>query len=285
MSALLLKSPASVGDIKGDFNENDGSSYLAPPQGADTLRAETPHGFFEVLKNQSGDLSFLRFECRATSTADARDRFQIAALPFLDKLSFIANCPLVVGTTRIDDRQNQCTTLQYISPYRKAIVNPHRATIYAEMAPVYAMYREAKNSNSDFYKFLCYYKLLEGMFAHLRANTFKLAKERGITIDTVKDTVPDSEYIPEPFTQYAGKSVKGFFDSVMTPEFRNAVAHFVSDDGFVLNMSSPAHIDRFSNILFISELCARQTIDNQERLLAQLYGATADTPALQRPNV
>jgi hypothetical protein len=285
VSALLLKSPASIGDIKGDFNANDGGSYLAPPQGAETLRAETPHGSFEVLKNQSGELSFLRFTCRATSTSDARDRFQLAALPFLDRLSFIANCPLVVGTTRIEDRHNQCTTLQYISPYRKAIVNPHRATIYPEMAPVYAMYREAQNSHSDFYKFLCYYQILEGMFAHLRANTFKLAMERNITMDTVRDTVPDSEHIPEPFRQYTGKSVKSFFDSVMTPEFRNAVAHFVTDDGSVLNMSCPAHIDRYSNILFISELCVREAIDNQEHLLGQLYGATADTPAEEGPEV
>ncbi|MDW3686156.1 hypothetical protein RA280_31335 [Cupriavidus sp. CV2] len=285
VSALLLKSPASTGNIKGDFNENDGGSYLTPPQGTETLQAETLHGSFEVLKNHSGELSFLRFTCRATSISDARDRFQLAALPFLDKLSFIANCPLVVGPTRIEDRQNQCTTLEYISPYRKATINPHRATIYPEMAPVYAMYREAQNSHSDFYKFLCYYKLLEGMFAHLRANTFKLARERNITIDTVKDAVPASEHIPEMFRQYAGKSVKSFFDSVMTPEFRNAVAHFVTDDGSVLNMSSPAHVDRYSNILFISELCVRETIDNQEHLLGQLYGASADTPAQKGPEV
>jgi len=277
--ALLLKSPAATGDIKGNFKENDGGSYLAPPQNAETLRIETPGGSVEVLKNKSGELSFLRFTCRATSTSDARDRFQLAALPFLDKLSFIANCPLVVGSIRIEDRHSQCTALQYISPYRKTIVNPHGATIYPEMAPVYAMYREAQNSHSDFYKFLCYYKLLEGMFAHLRANTFKVARERNIRIDTIKDTVPDSEHISEPFKQYARTSVKSFFDSVMTPEFRNAIAHFMTDDGSVLNMSSPAHIDRYSNILFISELCVRETINNQEHLLGQLYGASTGTPA------
>ncbi len=271
VSARLSKTPPLTDGIDGAFSENDGGSYFLPAVGADGLRAQTSFGTFEVKKNRSGELSFMQLVCLATSVSDARRIFQLAALPFLDRLAYIANCPVVVAATRIEDRGNQCTTLDYISPYRTVHINSHAATIHPEMAPVYAMYREAQNSHSDFYKFLCYYKILEGILGRLRADTFKAAKDRGITLQKTKDVVPETNNIPEKFKEYVGNSVKIFFDSVMTPEFRNAVAHFVTDDGAVLNMSSPAHIESYSSILIISELCAREVIKNHEKLVAELH--------------
>ena len=48
--------------------------------------------------------------------------------------------------------------------------------LFGEMKPVYAMYREGKNSNSCFYGFLCYYKIMEGLLGGMRANAFARAK-------------------------------------------------------------------------------------------------------------
>ncbi|HDR9101592.1 TPA: hypothetical protein QDA86_004991 [Burkholderia vietnamiensis] len=270
VSARLSKTPPSTEQIMGNFDENDGDSYLTAPHDAVMLRAETSEGTFEAKKNRLGELSLVEFTCRATSVSDARSKFQLAVLPFLDKLAYEANCPIFVATTRIEDRQNQCTTVDCTWPYRKAIVNPHEAAIYPEMKPVYAMYREAQNSHSDFYKFLCYYKILEGIFRHIRINTFRTARENGVVLQRIRDMVPQSAEIPEEFRQYSGTPLQSFFDSVMTPEFRNALAHFAEDDGAVLDMSSPDHIKRYSGILFIAELCAREAIKNQEHLSRDL---------------
>jgi methylamine utilization protein MauJ len=51
--------------------------------------------------------------------------------------------------------------------------------LFGEMKPVYAMYREAKNTDSDFYKFLCCYKIMEGLLGKMLANAFARAKTAG----------------------------------------------------------------------------------------------------------
>ena len=82
--------------------------------------------------------------------------------------------------------------------------------------------------------------------------------------------MPASEHIPAGYRAYVGKSVKAFFDDVMTPRFRNAVAHFVTDDGAILNMSATEHVDSYAEILFVSELCVRTVIHSHESLLKAL---------------
>ena len=97
-------------------------------------------------------------------------------------------------------------------------------------------------------------------------------KQAGIEPQKPKDIVPYSSDVPASFRAYVGKSVKEFFDAVLTPrEFRNAVAHFVTDEGGFLNMSDPVHIDKYSEILLVCELCARVVISSHESLLQSLH--------------
>ena len=222
---------------------------------------------FEIKKNNNGEMSLVQFECTATSTTDARMKFQSVVLPFLDYLSYLANCPVVVAMLRVKDLKNDSTTYRYVSPYRKATVNPYTNILFSELAPVYAMYREAKNSNSDFYEFLCYYKIVEGLLGTLRANVFSRARGAGITLKRTKEVLPDSEHLPNRYRAHVGKPIKAFFDEVMTPQFRNAVAHFATGDGTILNMSAPEHIDNYAEILFVCELCVRTVIQSHETLL------------------
>lgn len=56
----------------------------------------------------------------------------------------------------------------------------------------------------------------------------------------------------------------------MTTQFRNAVAHFITDDGAVLNLSSPVESNRYSNILYVSELCVRTVVETHETWLREL---------------
>lgn len=229
---------------------------------------------FELRKNENGELSFVEFECVATGPAEARSKFFAAALPFLDHLSYVVNCPVEVATIRIEDGKNEITHLECVIPFKRATVNPHESLLYNEMIPVYAMYREAKNSHSDFYRFLCYYKILEGLLGSMRARVYRLAREHNTTLEAGRERVPGedvAQYIPEAYRGNVGTPIKAFFDEVLTPQFRNAVAHFMTDDGGVLNMSNPAHIARYADIQYISELCCRQVIRSHETLLAAIY--------------
>jgi len=273
VSGLLSKSPPAAENIKGDFGVNDGSSYLVLPDHAVMSRVRCAEGIFEIKKNSSGEKSLVEFECIATNPTEARRKFQTAVLPFLDYLSYLANCPVVVAMLRVEDPKNDRISMEYISPYRKTTVNPHIANLFVELAPVYAMYREAKNSHSDFYKFLCYYKILEGLLGKLRANVFSSARAEHIELRRPKETVPASADIPSRYQAYVGTPIKAFFDGVLTPQFRNAVAHFITDDGGILNMSSPEHVDSYAEVLFILELCVRTVIESHETLLSNLQGS------------
>jgi hypothetical protein len=270
VTALLSKAPPVAENIKGDFGAEDGGSYLLLPEGVALGRIRCTEGMFEFKKNSKGEKSLVQFECTATSTTEARKNFCSAVLPFVDYLSYVANCPIVLATLRIDDPKNERTVIEYVSPYRQATFNAHISVLYAEMAPVYAMYREAKNSHSDFYTFLCYYKLLEGLLGTLRANVFLRARDKGVTLERTREKVPASEHIASRYQAHMGKPIKAFFDDILTPQFRNAVAHFVTDDGAILNMSASEHIDNYAEILFVSELCVREVIQSHESLLKAL---------------
>lgn len=268
----LSKNPPATGDVKGDFGAQDGGSYLTLPDNAELIRVQTSQGTFEIKKNSSGEKSLIEFKCTARSHLEARRKFQTAVLPFLDHLSYMADCPVVIATLRIEDPKNYRVSIEYVSPYRKTTVNPGTAAIHMELQPVYAMYREAKNSYSDFYKFLCYYKILEGLLGKLRGELFSRAHAESIDLGRPKEVVPVCPEIPETYKPYVGKSIKAFFDTVLTPKFRNAVAHFVTDDGSILNMSSPEHIDRFAEVRYVSEICVRTAIGSYESMLNTLHG-------------
>lgn len=270
VEARLAKAPFAAEDIKGDFTPEDGGSFLVLPSDVLLSRVRCPDGIFEFQKNKRGEQSFVSFECEAKNPSAAREKFLTTVLPFLDLITYASDCPVFISLIRIEDSKNQVKTLEYISPYRKKIIDPQIAKLLPEMRPVYALYREAKNSNSDFYKFLCYHKLLEGLLGPLRAEARKNAKAIGVSLVLDKEVVPDSPYIEPPYRNHIGKPIKVFFDEVLTPRFRNAVAHFITDDGTVLNMSSPDHLDSYATVMFTMELCVRKVVENYLRLLLQL---------------
>jgi hypothetical protein len=269
--ATLSKTPPLNENIKGDTTANDGASYLAAPDEAAHLEFQSSEGSFRILKNQVGELSFVEFECTCDGIHAARCLFQRAVLPAIDHLSYVNNCPIFIGTVRFDDVKNHRQTIYYVSPYQSGTVNnSSSAVVHDKMRPVYAMYREAKNAASYFYKFLCYYKILEGLLNKMRAALFKAAREEKVEIKTPKLVVPDHSELPDHMRPHIGKPLRDFFDNALTPQFRNAVAHFVTDDGSILNTSAPEHLANYAGTTLICELCVQAAIADHEYLLRQL---------------
>lgn len=271
LAGRLGKSETATKDIKFGFDVDDGDSFLLTPETTRLSRVRCPDGVFELRKNSRGEHSLVEFECEAGSIADARKKFMLAVVPFLDLLTFNVNSPLFLTSISIEDSKNNIRALDYVSPYRPATLSPHFGSLFPELMPVFALYREAKNSGSSFYKFLCYHKLLDGIYGIMRANLFKQAKSKNITLTQQRDVVPDSPYIVESLKQHIGQSIKVFLDSTLTPRYRNAVAHFVTDDGGILNMSLPEHINSYAEILYITELAVRVAIESYQSMLTELY--------------
>jgi len=270
VSARLGRGHLPLGDIKGDFTPDDGSSYFLVPDGCAMNQVRCPEGVFNIKKNAHNEQSYVCFECETTGVAEAKALFLKGFLPFLDYHAYLANCPVVLDTLRIEDETNLCTSIEYVSPYRRVTINSHGKMLQNELLPVYALYRDAKNSRSDFYTFLCYHKILEGLLGKMRSSLRERAAHKSVKLSRCSDLIPLSDHISNEYKMWCGKSIKEFYDKIMTPQFRNAVAHFVVGDGAVLNLSSPAELNRYSNILYVSELCARTVIETHETWLGEL---------------
>lgn len=268
--ARLGKTPPGSDGVKGDFGPEDGCSYIHIPDDAVLSRVRFDGGKLDIKKNSQGEESFIEYECVSTSIIEARNTFLEVVLPFLDHRAFLANSPLFIQAVRVDDVSNQAQSINYISPYRPVIVSTGIVEVPKELAPIFAMYREAKNSHSDFYKFLCYHKIIDGLLGTLRASIHQRARKQKVELQRERNLVPRDSGIAPMYQGCVGKTIKAFFDDVMTPQFRNAIAHFITKDGAILNLSSPTTITRHSEIMYVSELCVRTLIASHQQLLAQL---------------
>ena len=280
VSGRLAKEPSSVGHtgkINGAFGRNDGDCYLRVPPGAAKIRIDTPWGFFHVEPSATGELGLVEFECLAISPSEARKQFVGAVYPMLDHWSYDYNVAMFVATIRVFDVAHKSTHIVIVSPYRNKVLEDSANELFVEMKPIYSMYREAKNASSDFYRFLCLYKIMEGLLGKMQGKVFKKLKAAGVTPSKDRDIVPDDSRFPGDLKRYVGTPMKAFFDDVLTSKFRHAVAHLTTSDG-VLDVSSPAEIDRYAGLAFATDLCARALINSHERLLVQLKGCQAAMP-------
>jgi hypothetical protein len=271
IGALLSKAPTPSDQISAGFTEADGGSYFVLPEAAVQVKIETHAGSVTIKANSRHELSLIEFTCLATNAWQARHNFLQVAMRFVDYACYAAHSPLFIAQIRVEDVKNQCTVSFFTNPYRKQMV-PSADKLYVEMGPIYAAYREAINSNSDFYKFLCYYKILEGLLGQSRVNVISRAKSMGLNLKIPKQAVPDFPDLPLDQRGYVGKPLGQFFSQVLRARYRRAVAHFRTEEGMVLHMGEPAEIERYSRIILLCELCVRKAIGDHEALLKAVLG-------------
>lgn len=263
--ATLLKSPPLIEEIKGQITPKDGASYI---NGISSV-VEIAEGRVQFAVNERGEVSFLETEHVADSIDNARRVFQRALLPIVDHLSYLADCPIFIGAVSLEDRTNRLKVIDYVAPYHQYDL-PQNCEFAIEMKPVYALYREAKNSESSFYKFLCYYKILEGLLQKMRKELAREAQRRRVAIQFPNQVVPDHYTFSSGVRAFVGKPIRDFFN-ILTP-IRHAAAHFLAGSGTV-NTSEPDHLDKFANLVLICELSARALILDHEAALKKLREA------------
>jgi hypothetical protein len=189
--AVLMRDSGFERDIKTDLGPADGTSFFQVPAGVDRLFIENSSGKFAFVLNEKREYSGIQARCRARSAAEARAIVLRAVSPVIDHLAYFANAPLIVGNILCVDRKNNVSIVGYTSPYRTLVVSPGHMSFPFDLLPIYALYREAKNATSHFYRFLCYYKILEGIYSTLRKQLFESARKLGIPIVTQKEVIPE----------------------------------------------------------------------------------------------
>lgn len=269
MSARLEKSH--------DFNYAEGhlvirgagSSFLTGNEGFTSLTYDLPEGTVYFHKNEKGEYSFLEMDYTTVNYHLAREIMSSVISFILDNLSFVSNCPIILGATRIEDLKNQVIYLSGKSPFKYFDFKQRDFEIPTELKPVYALYREALNSTSDFYKFLCLYKILEGIYNVIKPVVRNRMKACGLNL-SLKDFVPHDTEIPNQYRKYCGRPVREFYDEVLTSGFRNAIAHF-ANNGAILNTSNLLHAQYFTSVIQTTQLCVREVIQNMEIQLSALH--------------
>jgi hypothetical protein len=270
VSAKLSHAPSLIGQIAANFSEKDGDSFLMLPPQAGQLRIDSTYGSFLLKSNNLKQLSFVDFECVARGPREAQIKFLNTVYPALDHFSYSYNVPLFVSMIRVLDLAHKSIHIECNAPYRSQVVAlSTMSRLFLDMQPVYAMYREAKNSESYFYRFFCCYKIMEGLLGGMRASVYERAKIAGVELKLERQAVPDDENLLPEFKAYVGKSIKVLFDDLLTVKFRNAVAHFLTEEGALL-ISSAAAVEKYAGVALLGDLCARILIAAHERLLAQL---------------
>lgn len=250
-------------EIQCSIPEGYGESYLLMPKDEEESIIHTHQGKYHVLKNTNNEISLISLACSAHSWQEAFNKFFLGITPFLDFLSYQADIPIVIQKIYCRDKKNNLSVVSYRAPYPKVILKPHAKELREEFFPLYSLYREAKNSFSNYYRFLCYYKIIEGIFRYMRPSLMSKARKQGIKIVTRKELVPSHPELVFFQKKYVGKPIKTLFDNKFTPEYRNTVVHFTLKSSAILNPSGYYSIVKFADIILLSDLCAREVLKTQ----------------------
>ena len=144
-----------------------------------------------------------------------------------------------------------------------------------EMRSIFSLFREAKNSGSNYYKFLCYYKILEGIYKSVRPTIFKMARDRGITIKRINEVVPDHPGISVSHKDFIGQPIGNLFDNYFRQEHRHAIAHFETRDDPPAILSTYDLMLKIASATLLIEACCLEVISNTLRYQSTLDSAVS----------
>jgi len=148
---------------------------------------------FAGLSNERGHLGKLVVETFPAKTFhEAETQVYEALAPFLSAWSLHLDIPVHIETMQVTDLQTHINSLRVRTP-------PFEMTFAGGISPMltddfcqYAsLYREGMNSNSGFYRFLCFYKIIESIPMR-RGRTNVAAKQAGKGIRRPHEVIPSS---------------------------------------------------------------------------------------------
>jgi len=268
----LSRRPNPSQALQAGIANSDGESFLLVPDAVESVFLDTTAGRVTLSKNESGELAGATLKCRATSHSQALDTLTRALAPWLDYYSFKANVPVAIGKLNSIDLKNRTTSTSFVSPHKSVIVPEGAGAMSPEIQPVYALYREAKNSSSNYYKFFCHYRILEGIYGKgkLRANLLRTARTAGVEEAWPVDRVPSKLGTDNLPAKFVGRAISDVFTRELTSEYRRNVAHFRAKDGTILNPSSYSWNSKFAQVVRVAEACARTAMESYEKGLEKL---------------
>jgi hypothetical protein len=189
--AVLTKAHTQHTSLHSERTPSEGGSFVIIQN---DLQIQTPEGNYELFRNAQGELALATRSLTATWHDEAFEIFLAGLTPALDRLSYLSHTPIIVDMMKCEDEANHIIVVSYRMPYGNVVLSEGLTDLSTPLFPVYGLYREAVNASSNFYRFLCFYKILEGIFSQIRPQFFQLARAQGISITRSQDVVPEDAY-------------------------------------------------------------------------------------------
>jgi len=270
--------PLAAQNASISFDPTAGSSLLKVPRyelpkgGSVLVAVQTPAGVVRLHVNNKNEVSGAEFTCRGRSRAQALAIYDQHVAPVFDHISYKYDVPVNVASIAWFDSLNGVMGMNFIPSYAEVDASQLSGRYVEELRAFYGLYREALGNPSVFYQFLCHCKILEGAFRWKVPQLYKLARERGVELKAATPKVPqlDSMNTTAAVAAYQGKSIENAFTGFLEDEFRDAVAHFKTDDENPIEVTSYMATGRIGNVLELARVCARLAIEMLEAYISQL---------------
>ena len=187
----------------------------------------------------------------------------------LSILSFRHKYPLEIYAISIVDEKYKAKWINrpqqgkaeefHISPTFK--VNP-------ELKNIFALYRESRNSNSPFYKFLCLFKILEAFHKHKQVFRLsdKILKENKVTIKRPKRRVSKNQIkialLQKRNQEFEGKTYGQMYKNILCNE-RLMVAHIIGPKNSLANTDDFETYSEFASLGNLLDLIVLDIIQDE----------------------
>jgi hypothetical protein len=138
------------------------------PQDAEQILLQLQGKQFQFVgtASEAGFLGKLTTELEADNAEAAENEAYGAIAPFLSAYSLNLDVPVHVETIQITDLTTHVSSLRVRTPHFEMNFGGAAIPFLAEEFCQYAsIYREGLNSNSAFYRFLCFFKIIESVIA------------------------------------------------------------------------------------------------------------------------
>lgn len=154
---------------------------------------------------------------------------------------------------------------------------PSEINISPKHAAMLSLYREARNSQSPFYKFLCCYKILEVWYkkGDIFATADRLVREKNLPFRRPRKKITQQMLIMSlvfnSHPEFKGMSFVRFFKSINP--WRTKIAHVLTDVGEFINFDKYESQIEFGPIANLTDLVARQVLLDEFHLWGQIASA------------
>ncbi|MGD0569708.1 MAG: methylamine utilization protein MauJ [Candidatus Sulfotelmatobacter sp.] len=298
MASFVLARPNSRNSPENDIKFADalrGDSHLAiskpaikleidPDQVLLSFKSGTVNLLFRGFPNESGYLAKLTtdpFFAPDRATAERTARTAIHGL--LSHLSAQLDVPLIIELVEVVEVATNSRGITFTAPFPATpmAVRGEGEIKDPELEHAMALYREALNSNTEIYRFLCFYKILEAS----RKRRERLGRKHKAALKPAREgeqiplrTKPEMErwlralfhvnrnwddgvleqiFIPE----VLGKKINNIFDTQLRP-IRDKIAHGILDSGELLLLDRTEDRQMVSKWLPFLRCAARRVMKN-----------------------